>query len=345
VRAHHQAGAGLTRGRSILVLVAVTGLALTGCAHSAAPTRRSATSGSSRTTPSATTAASRPTAAAPSVHAALLPWGLPRPISREVVLASNGVLVLAGGLAADKTSTSGVFRLDPASGRLTADGSLAAPLHDSSGAVVGAAAYVFGGGAATTIASVQRIEPHGTASVVGRLPQPRSDLVAVTVGGQAVILGGYDGSTTTPDVLATSDGKRFRTVARLPFGVRYPAVAAVGNDVYLFGGEHGGTPIDAVQKIDVAAGTASVVGHLPAALSHAAAGAVNGRIVIAGGRSGGQTTDRVLVFDPATGRTTQVARLPRAVADAGCAVLGNSLWLVGGETPATVATVQRVTLG
>ncbi len=318
----------------------VAGLALitTGCAHS------------SSTTPSTGAhragGASRGHApAAERVEAQLLPWRLPRPISRPVVLAQSGSLVLAGGLSAAQTSLASVFRLDPSSGALTPDGSLARPLHDAAGAVVGHASYVFGGGAATTVATVQRLAPGGTAAVSGALPQPRSDLVAAAVGGRAVVLGGYDGNTTTPTVLTTSDGSHFTTVAKLPVGVRYPAVAAVGDKVYLFGGEHAGSQTDVVQMVDVGKGTAQVVGHLPAPLSHASAGTLPGGVVaIAGGRTGSTTTSQVLVFHPATGQVAAQASLPKAVADAGSAVLDGSLWLVGGETPATVADVQKISL-
>ena len=48
--------------------------------------------------------------------------------------------------------------------------------------------------------------PSATANQVGRLPTVRSDLSAVTVGGRAYVLGGYDGNTPIDSVLQTADG-------------------------------------------------------------------------------------------------------------------------------------------
>ena len=85
---------------------------------------------------------------------------------------------------------------------------------------------MFGGGAQHVSDVVQALQPDGPSTVVGHLPQPRADLAAVTIGSTVYLVGGYDGTNATRDVLATTDGVQFRTVAQLPVGVRYPAVAA-----------------------------------------------------------------------------------------------------------------------
>ena len=55
-------------------------------------------------------------------------------------------------------------------------------------------------------------------------------------------MGGYDGTTYDPSVLATANGSRFTSVADLPVPVRYTAVVALGNDVFTFGGQTGAAP-------------------------------------------------------------------------------------------------------
>jgi hypothetical protein len=106
---------------------------------------------------------------------------------------------------------------------------------------------VFGGGEQASVATVQQVAgpapraraatTPGSPMVTGRLPRPRSDLTAVTQGGTTYLLGGYDGTTYDATVLATPDGRRFAVAARLPVPVRYPAVAVLGRQIWVFGGQ------------------------------------------------------------------------------------------------------------
>ena len=94
-------------------------------------------------------------------------------------------------------------------------GALSAPLHDAAGAVSQGRALVFGGGSPATVGAVQAFSGAGTARVTGSLPTPRSDAVAVIIGGANYVVGGYDGSKPDASVLATADGRTFTTVAAL----------------------------------------------------------------------------------------------------------------------------------
>jgi len=247
-----------------------------------------------------------------------VPWSLKAPLSREVVVAGGGNgLVVAGGLTATSQSAPGVYLLDTTDGTLSRIGVLQSGVHDAAGALVGGSLDVFGGGSPSTVATVQSIAlpPSATvgsqassslsganqgvsgvgvegspaastqAATVGSLPQPRSDSVAVTVGNTAYIVGGYDGTNADPEVLATSDGVHYRTVAPLAVPVRYPAVAALGSTIYVFGGEMvgGSGATDAIQAVDIAHRTVRVVGRMPAPLEGAAAFVLAGTVYVAGG--------------------------------------------------------------
>ena len=50
------------------------------------------------------------------------------------------------------------------------------------------------GGANDGVDAVQSVAPTGPATIVGHLPQPRSDLAAVKIGATVYLVGGYDGS-------------------------------------------------------------------------------------------------------------------------------------------------------
>ena len=237
----------------------------------------------------------------PATESGLLPWHLVAPISRSVVLPGSGnQLVLLGGLTTGNTSSSGIYTLDTSDGSLSHVGDLTGPLHDAAAAVVGSQDVVFGGGATTTVGTVQAFPAPGatskvgapgpTAAVVASLPSPRSDAAEVTIGTTSYVVGGYDGVNADAAVLATTDGHSFRSVASLPIPVRYPAVSALRGEIYVFGGQaitgdDAGNPVDTVQVIDPGRHTATIAGHLPEPLSGAVAVTLAGHLYVLGGES------------------------------------------------------------
>ncbi|MGI8493041.1 MAG: hypothetical protein ACR2NJ_09845, partial [Acidimicrobiales bacterium] len=337
----------------------------------------------------AATGARQPTAALPAVEAGLLPWKLAAPLSRMVVLPGGGAqLAVAGGLLDSQATSAKISFLDTGNGTRANGGAMASGVHDAAGAVIGGQGVVFGGGSPSTVAGVQTLPgftPGGTAGpstgqATGALPQPRSDHVAVTVAQATYVLGGYDGTKPDPEVLATTDGKRFTSVATLSVPVRYPAAAGAGGQIYVFGGQAvGGTtganqPVDAIQRVDPATHKATVVGHLPIPLQAAVAWSAGGLIYVAGGDSasapttvagvgttqlggwgtgtgqgagvagaGVATSNAIWAFDPTTGRLLDAGRLQVPVSHAGVAVVAGRAWIVGGESGGKVmATVQVV---
>jgi hypothetical protein len=313
-------------------------------------------SGKPRPGPAATTHPNSPPSI-PAIEAAVVPWSLDVASSRQVVLPGPAsTLTVLGGLSASNLSLDRVFSLDTATGRERQLGTLAAGVHDAAGARLGSADLLFGGGSPLTGAGAEHfpVQPGAgivTATVPGRLPQPRSDAVGVTIGSTAYIVGGYDGTRPDPQVLATTDGKQFSVVASLPVPVRYPAVAALGGRIYVFGGEAitgagAGGPVDAVQAVDPLRRTATEIGHLPQPLMGAAATVMAGHLYVAGGvgATGPNPLPGVLVFDATTGTLVGAGALPSPVAYAGVAVVGARTWLVGGEVNGrAVASVETLT--
>jgi outer membrane protein assembly factor BamB len=296
-----------------------------------------------------------------------------------VVLTSpSGQLILAGGLTPSQSSTDEVASIDTSTGRVQRLGSLPAPVHDAAGAVVDGMFDVLGGGAAHTVATVQRftLSPGGTSiggTSTGSLPGPRSDATAVSVGPLTYIVGGYDGGSPTAEVLSTRDGVTFQRVAALPIPVRYPAVAASGRDLYVFGGESIGAsavPVAAIQQVDLTTHKTEVVGELPYPLEGSSAANLGGVLYVAGGDTsfawrqppgvgatqldgwatqpgaaapGLTAVGDIWAFSPATGRCSKAGVLQVPVAHAGAATVGASWWLIGGEAGGdTVGTVQMI---
>jgi N-acetylneuraminic acid mutarotase len=283
---------------------------------------------------------SRTDAATRTVLVAKASKPLPAPISGESTVALPAGPLILGGLDSGEASVSGVFALDAGSGQLHPAGSLTGPLHDAAAAVLGDRVLVFGGGTDASTDEVQALPapggkatPGATASPVGHLPTVRSDLSAVTVGSRAYVLGGYDGTAPIDSVLSTEDGRGFSQVATLPVPARYMATAAIGGEIYAFGGEtaSGGTS-DAIREVDPRAGTARVIGHMAQPLSHAGALVLGGSIYILGGEAGGDVSDRIWRFEPASRKLLPAGHLPSPAAGGAATTVGSTGYLIGGKS-------------
>jgi hypothetical protein len=303
------------------------------------------------------------------VESGLLPWRLPVAVSREVVLPGRGSQVaVLGGLSGSR-SEPGVFSLDTRNGGLRSIGSLPSGVHDAAGAVVGGRDVVFGGGTPTTVSSVESFTV-GRSARLASLPSPRSDASAVTVGKTTYIVGGYTGKSADATVLATTDGRTYRSVASLQVPVRYPAVAAVAGKLYVFGGEaitgrQSGRPLNDIQEVDPTARSSQVVAHMPEPLQGASAVQLGGNVYLAGGQTTqGQPTSRgvgnfqlaalshaagspplftvstIWAFNPDTHQLLPAGRLQVPVSHAGVTVLGKRAWLAANRAAASSPTYR-----
>src|SRR5437879_2913531 len=152
-------------------------------------------------------------ASAPALKVNALAKGIGAAVSRAVAVADGQTILVLGGLAGGSSSAS-VRRFVPASDTVAAAGMLAVPTHDAAATSFGSSAVVFGGGEAVTIDKVQTFTSQGS-QVIGKLPQPRSDLAVATIGGRTYVLGGYDGKSDQADVLVTTDGVSYKVVTQL----------------------------------------------------------------------------------------------------------------------------------
>lgn len=279
------------------------------------------------------------------VVASVAPWKLPAPLSREVVVpAGPGGAVVAGGLGPGDVTTSRAYELNLSTGSLRDLPALPVPVHDAAGARRAGNDLILGGGNTTERATVQRLSPSTPRwDVAATLPQPRSDLVAATVGRSVYVFGGFDGTTMPAAVLESSNGRDFRVAGRLAVAVRYPAVAVAQGKVLLFGGERYNAMVDVVQRFDPSSGRTRVVARLPRPWGHGAAFTVGPRVLLAGGRLGPDTlTSAMWAFDPGSARFRRAGRLPYPVADMGVASGAHVEYLLGGETPSPTRNIIRI---
>jgi non-specific serine/threonine protein kinase len=272
-------------------------------------------------------------------------------VSRAAAIYEPSGILVAGGLATGDVSTAAIVRVDPGAGKATRAGTLPLAVHDTAGAFLEGAAFVFGGGAATTVGNVQRVAGTATA-MAGSLPRPRSDLAVATDGTKAYIVGGFDGHAIDADVLVTTTGTTFTPLGTLPVPVRYPATALAAGALWVIGGQLStaestktGGQSDAIQRIDLKTGAATIAGHLPTTLGHAAAFSLGDQLFVAGGQVVTTPSARILRIDTGNGAVADAGALPGPRSDAAVAVVDGTAWLLGGETtdPAhPLATVVEI---
>ena len=324
------------------------------------------------------------TVAAPALTSGVAPWTLHAPVDGELVLTATApagagtapaatVVDVFGGSTTGSRPASGVFTLDVSNGTLVHVANLATALADAAGAVVGGQSVIFGGDTPTPVATVQSFSgatsasgsghgPVPTTTVLGTLPEPRAGGGALTVGSTTYLLGGANGPTPDPSVLSTTDGRAFSVVASLPVPVSFPAMAAIGTKLFVFGGQAlsgtgAGQPVATVQMVDLATRRAKVVGRLPAPVMGAAAISLGGAVFGVGGETPGaaasgaatgqgtQTSGAIWAFHPARVSFTSDGMLQTPVSHAGVVVLGTTAWLVGGSSGGVpTSIVQSVTL-
>jgi hypothetical protein len=263
-----------------------------------------------------------------------------------VVAGGGGSLDLFGGIDAAAQSTAAIVDWDGVHSFVV--GHLPDVQHDAQAAVLAGKVFVFGGGDLASYSHVLRFDPATRAVTwAGALPRPQSDVAVATLGATAYVVGGFNGATPLDTIVAWRPGGPPRVVARLPFAVRYAAVAAVDGRLIIAGGTGVDgvsdaiwtyTPNDSVDRAVVQ------IGVLPHPVTHATAVALGGRIYLVGGRRSisGDQTAQIVEINPASALAVVVGTLPRPLSDAAVASIGGRIIVAGGQSPS--GSPQRTVL-
>ncbi len=292
----------------------------------------------STSTVATTTTVAPPTKVTASAAATMLPAAL----SRTAATSEGATVLVFGGRNAKGASVAQVVRYEPATGVFTTLAPLPEPLQGAVALTVANRPMFLGGGDAKPTANVGALVD-AKASIVGRLPEARTDASAAVLDGALYVVGGYDGAKEPVTMLASSDGgATFRQVGVLLQGNRRGMLVGLGSYLYLVGGEENGTASARILRIDPTDGAVTQLGQLPAPLSGGVAFVLEGSIFVAGGRRGTEVVDQILHIDPATGLTSPAGVLPEALAGSSVAVLGDTAFVFGGEAGAPRASVIAI---
>lgn len=133
------------------------------------------------------------------------------------------------------------------------------------------------------------------------------------------------------------------TISPLPTGRSAPAVAAIGNRLYVAGGccvshVYPYTRFGVVQSLDPVSGAWSANAQMPVAVESAPSGVIDGKLYVAGGAadqlvagSGLASSPQFQVYDPVTDSWSFKAPMPFASFSGFAGVIGGKLYVAGGR--------------
>ncbi|MGH2911568.1 MAG: Kelch repeat-containing protein [Solirubrobacteraceae bacterium] len=261
------------------------------------------------------------------------------------VAIGTGRGLLLGGLDAADTSTATVSLLDAKGIRPGA--SLPEAQHDAQGTFMDGRAYVFGGGQVSSYDHILSYDPATTSvAQAASLPTPTSDAAAAAIAGTAYVVGGYDGHRALGTIVAWRPGERPEVVGRLPYGLRYAALAASGGRLLIAGGSRGEAATTAIFSFDPATQRVRRLGNLSNPTTHAVAVALGSYVYVMGGRgaAAGTQSAAIVAINPTTGRSITVGRLPQPLSDAAALLISGRVLLAGGlSASGPVASVFELT--
>ena len=212
----------------------------------------------------------------------------------------------------------------PPDGQLSVVGALPAP-RDSM-AVFGSGRKVWALGGETggkPTDSLLRIDlTTGAAHPAGTFEEPLARSGVVQDGASVYLLGGWTGTQYASAVLQFTPPNTVRLVARLPQGVRSPAVARVGNTVYVAGGRTDQGQSNAVYAVDLDTGSISPLVQLPQPVEGGVLLPLRGKLYLVGGRTTSGRPSGVIAIDPNTDTVHIVGRLAKPIVDAAAVPAG-----------------------
>jgi hypothetical protein len=260
-------------------------------------------------------------------------WGplTVQPYGKLPVGPPNAAAAVVGAkLAVVGGTGTGLVLAGPLGGRLVPVARLSRPRASAQAFALGKSLYVLGGEQRDTAADdVLRIDlATGHGQTVSRFVEPLAEAGVVTRGKSAYLAGGWTGDQYATAILRFTPPSATSLVARLPEGVRSPAVALLGHTLYVAGGRTEQGLSNRAYAIDLDSGAVTTLPTLPRPVTGALLVSSGSDLYLLGGTGpGGKPSAAVVRIDPATGRSRAAGTMPRPLAGAAAAPAGTR-WLV-----------------
>lgn len=206
--------------------------------------------------------------------------------------------------------------------------------------------YLFGGTAASPSNSIfcYNISTNTTSVLTETLPYAMSGIGCAAIGTKIYLFGGGTTTVNYPNILIfdtetesiTDTGLRVHESTK--YGC-YTSVAAIGTDIYYFGGAPRTNTVTSdstticgwVYRFNTVSNTQTfktyILGHYASACV-----VIGTKVYIIGGRNSSYSIDTIICYDTETNTyTTLPYKLPSASCRMGCSVVNNKIYLFGGE--------------
>jgi hypothetical protein len=244
---------------------------------------------------------------------------------RSGAAVAGKTLVVAGGTGNDQVVAGTAGRPLSAAGSLP--GPRAAPQVFASRGTV----YVLGGeDGETPTDQILRLNPaKGNAVPAGAFEEPLAEAGVAERGASIYLAGGWTGQKYGTAILKFTPPSTVALVARLPVGVRSPAVALLRHTLYVAGGATAAGPSKKMFAVDVDSGAVTALDDLPEPVEQAVLLVSGTKLYLLGGKSAaGKPLATILAIDPATGQATGAGRMPKPLAGAVAVPMGSKTLVV-----------------
>ena len=224
------------------------------------------------------------------------------------------VLVFGGGT---ETSTNAVQALSAPDGVVAAGtsaettGELPSVRSDLSAVTIGKTAYVLGGyDGSKPIDSVLATSDGSSFTQVARLPAPARYLAVAALAGHIYAFGGETESGAPSDAIQEVDPRAgtARVVGHLPQALSHAGAVVLGGDIYVLGGEAGGSPLSQIWRFEPGKSAVAVAGKLPQPISGGGAAAVGSSAYLIGGTGPGEAPLATVIKLEVERKTVAVAK-------------------------------------
>jgi hypothetical protein len=238
---------------------------------------------------------------------AALPFGtLPDGSALAGAAIEGPTLVVAGG------SSSRNVLAGPIGGKLAPVATLPKPLAAAEVFGRSGSVYVLGGEHGSAVADqIYRIDlSSGKAVRAGTFEEPLAESGVASRGSSVYFAGGWTGTQYATAILKFAPPGTSKLIARLPDGLRGPAVALLGQTLYVAGGRTETGLSKKVYAVDLDTGKVSIFGTLPQGVEQSIlVVSAEGIFMLGGETAAGKAVDTVVRIDPITGYATDVGKL------------------------------------